>query len=655
MGTSTLQHVQESDAYLPVASRRQHRSRVPRVIVASLGIVSILVGTVAGVSIGAFRDDRAHATPGQARQAPPAVLPVTAPDARWSAFASARQTTSPLFQAYYTAHTGSSLLGPALTPAIPVQGGWIQLFTSGALFAPREVHMPRRLRLDTISDETLTPTSTGRLIRTGFPDNVTNVVRLPLLQALMAAGSEISIGGPIASLTYVDLRRAAQPDRLIPAPAWYSAASPTGDTGTFIPEGRHNGKLVGHLIPPALWNALAQRSLAPDGWQVDLGKPLTEALPDLVTRGGQEQGLTVQLFERGGLIVDAAGSADQPNAAPTVQPLSVGLDYLRTFGPPDVTIATDTPIWVNSDAPVAVYAAADPASAPLAHLRRNFALTLTTESMWVGTTLWYRASWRTPHREVSGWIPASNISFAPVSNEPASANFDVLDPDLAGYLANFGSRVGAVVYDVSRQTYYEYNEQTPFIVASSIKVPIMLALLTQLEAQGREPNDGEMALLTTMIEESNNDAAQQLYEEIGDAPGLSAFMQQVNVQGIEPSQGTWGWSTTTPMAMVRLLTLLQAGKLLTAPDRALALNLMRHIEDDQQTGVGTTAPDGAEVEMKDGWVPGPDGLWVVNTSGIVTLGHETYIISVYTQDDNSLEQGWDITQHVSRAVAQLLT
>ena len=164
-----------------------------------------------------------------------------------------------------------------------------------------------------------------------------------------------------------------------------------------------------------------------------------------------------------------------------------------------------------------------------------------------------------------------------------------------------------------------------------------------------------MSLLTTMIENSNNDSAQALYEEIGDAPGLAAFMAQVHISGLNPSPGTWGWSTITPQDMVDLLTLLQQGKILTSAHRALALSLLENIETDQQIGVGSTAPQGATTALKDGWVTGPDGLWVMNSSGIVTIGPETYIISVYTQGDNDLSEGWTITEHVCGAVAKLLS
>jgi hypothetical protein len=111
----------------------------------------------------------------------------------------------------------------------------------------------------------------------------------------------------------------------------------------------------------------------------------------------------------------------------------------------------------------------------------------------------------------------------------------------------------------------------------------------------------------------------------------------------------------TPLAMVKLLTRLHNGSILTASDRQLALYLMEHIQYDQQTGVGDSAPAGATVAMKDGWVVAPDGLWAMNSSGIVTVGQETYIISVGTQDQYSLENEQDIIRQVCGTVASLLT
>ena len=103
-----------------------------------------------------------------------------------------------------------------------------------------------------------------------------------------------------------------------------------------------------------------------------------------------------------------------------------------------------------------------------------------------------------------------------------------------------------------------------------------------------------------------------------------------------------------------LLTRLNDRTILTASDRQLALSLMEQIEPDQQIGVGDTALPGATVAMKDGWVVGPDGLWTMNSSGIVSDGSETYIISVYIEDQNALSDGWAISEHVCGNVASLL-
>jgi hypothetical protein len=229
-----------------------------------------------------------------------------------------------------------------------------------------------------------------------------------------------------------------------------------------------------------------------------------------------------------------------------------------------------------------------------------------------------------------------------------------LSSSLGRFLADHGDHVGAAIFDVTRKRFYPYNASHQFYMASSVKVPIMLTLLAHLEAARREPNDQEMSLLTTMIENSNNESAQALFDEIGGAPALDKFMRSVGIADFSADADHWGYSTISPLAMVNLLTLLHAGKILTAGDRQMAINLMENIESDQQIGVGDTTPTGATVAMKDGWVQAPDYLWAMNSSGIVTWHHETYIISVYSQENSSLELGQQLAEHVCQAAAAAL-
>lgn len=628
--------------------RPKHSGVLSARVVLVLGVAAVIMGVAAGTLLDGLNiippvHPRAGTVGGQ-----PA-LPETNPNPAGAAFLNQRVATDAVFQPYYDAHQGATVLGQAVTPAVPVTGGWLQFFAGGALFEPdQSLHATRRhdvADLDVLAEQN----RLAELVAFGLRDPATGVIQLPLLPALLAAGSRVPIGGAGSSLTYVDLRRAAQAERRVPAPTWYQPGASGGPEGTFIVEETRAGHAMGHVIPPAFWSAITQPALAPNGWATDFGNPLTEALTTTISGASGRQTLTIQLFEHGALML-----ATQPGASATATPqrLAVGLDYLQTYGPPSVRINSGAHAWVTTS--IALLADADDASQSQAHLGVNFPLTLTSNAAWVRGTLWYQAQWQMPHRQGSGWLPASALSFTQ-PNDIATASFDALDPALAGYLAGQGGHVGAVVYDVSRGVMYEYNPTGGFIVASSIKVEIMVALLTKLEAQGRGPNSTEMYLLTTMIENSNNDSAQALYEEIGDSLGMAAFMRSIGVGGLKPRPGEWGWSTMTPLTMVQVLALLRDGKVLTPQDRALALNLMGHIESDQQIGVGDTAPAGATVAMKDGWVPGPDGLWAVNSSGIVTLGSETYIIAVYTGEDDSLEAGWDITRHVSGAVCTLLT
>jgi hypothetical protein len=81
---------------------------------------------------------------------------------------------------------------------------------------------------------------------------------------------------------------------------------------------------------------------------------------------------------------------------------------------------------------------------------------------------------------------------------------------------------------------------------------------------------------------------------------------------------------------------------------------VENIEPDEQVGVGDTAATGATFAMKDGWVLAPDYLWIVNGSGITTWQDETYTISVYSQEDSTLDAGWQLADQVCQAAGTAL-
>jgi hypothetical protein len=182
----------------------------------------------------------------------------------------------------------------------------------------------------------------------------------------------------------------------------------------------------------------------------------------------------------------------------------------------------------------------------------------------------------------------------------------------------------------------------------------MVTYLHWVEHQGRWLSDDEQWRMTTMIEHSNNDSAEVLFEAVGRDAGVNRYLTSIGVGPYTPNVHGWGWGSISPQQMVSLLYRLSSGQILTRRAQAYALSLMEHVEADQREGVGTTAPPGALVAMKDGWVVAPDGRWAASSSGVVTVGSETYMISVYTAEQTELDTNYAILTHICGSLAALL-
>ncbi len=561
---------------------------------------------------------------------------VTTPVSTISLSVSKEIAISPVFKPYYqTRHADGNLGGP-LTDAYLIDQGWLQFFASDALFFPEQ-------QVHSRSKNNILPS----LILAGSKDAATGIIRLPLLQALLTVGSQVPIGGSQSIFTYVNLRKAT-------APTFMQAAPTTKSPGTsslhFVKGGMRAGKVVGHFIPQVFWNYINSKDISPARWAKDFGDPLTEALSFTVKVNGTFHHMMVQAFEHDGILLDQ--DARDASGHPLIQLLNTGMDYIHTFGLPAVAIHPQQSIWSQRETDLFV---APGSGRIIAHVGQKFAFKLLGDSRWITGTLWYHVQWTIPEGTNSAWIAAVNVTFVAPGPGPSSASLNMLSPQLGSYLTSIGTNVGVVIYDVTRQHYYDYNSDSQFIVASSMKVPIMFTFFDALEQQGQEPNSEQMNVLTTMIENSDNDSASDLYyNELNGAQSITNYMQKIGVSGLDPATNAWGYSMITPQTMVNLLALLYEGKILTSQDRATAYGLMENIEPDQQVGVGDTAPNGFTVAMKDGWVIGPDNLWAMNSSGIVMSHKETYIISVYTQEQLSLDDGQEIVRHVCSSVASLL-
>ena len=582
----------------------------------------------------------------------PARIPFSAPE-------TVQIAVDRAFTSYYQAHAGTTLLGAPLTPAFPIAQGWMQIFASNALLLPGK-HETSAGQPDKQIDD---------LIQEGVKDSRTGVIELPLLQTLLTVGSQASVGG---GLTYVDLRSATHPNLMQPAPAASTTPNQNTGQGAFIQTGTSDGKLVGHIIPPVLWAFINRRDISPDGWQTNFGPPLTEAIPFTNVQYGVSHRLLIQAFQHLALVMDR----DVKDAAgqPLIQPLATGIAYLQTLTPPTPSLGRHTPIWTSSDL--------DILNAPgtgqvILHVGPAFPLTLAGKGRWTAGALWYQAQWKVPTSSGAGWVPTSAITLtAPAAPSeawsPASktwftvpeessawAPFNQLSPGLAQYLASQGDRTAAVVYDLTRNRYYAYHLDNQYLMGNAVKVPIVVAFLAMKEQQGLRPSAEERNQLMTMLTTTDaraedDDASEAIYNEIGRSLGLKEYLNQIGITGLTPEHDDLLYTLTKPLAMTQLLAMLYEGRILTQQDRSLVFSFLENTEPEYQVGVGDTSPQGATVAMQDGWVMGTDGLWAMNSSGIVTVGSETYLIAVYSAHVNSLAESQDIARQVCTAVASRL-
>src|ERR1700689_3716932 len=117
-----------------------------------------------------------------------------------------------------------------------------------------------------------------------------------------------------------------------------------------------------------------------------------------------------------------------------------------------------------------------------------------------------------------------------------------------------------------------------------------------------------------MIENSDNDSASDLYDDVG---GAGAIDDANRVCGLtETTAGTagyWGLTSTTVDDQIRLLRVVFTRPSPLSPaSQEYIQSLMSQVEADQQWGVTAAADPGTPFMVKNGWLPNPY-LWEINS------------------------------------------
>ncbi len=127
-------------------------------------------------------------------------------------------------------------------------------------------------------------------------------------------------------------------------------------------------------------------------------------------------------------------------------------------------------------------------------------------------------------------------------------------PAIDDYLQAQDSDINAAVYNVDTGLLSLYRPGALEYTASIVKVDILAALLHQGEQQGTRLSDEEQNLATAMIENSDDDAATNLWTDIGQQTGLASFDSLIPLPDtVSGTDGHWGGTTTTGADQVDLL------------------------------------------------------------------------------------------------------
>jgi hypothetical protein len=194
-------------------------------------------------------------------------------------------------------------------------------------------------------------------------------------------------------------------------------------------------------------------------------------------------------------------------------------------------------------------------------------------------------------------------SAAPTASPPPAPAGDVLaTASIQDYLAARSGNITAAVYDADTGTTVEYHPGDAQDTASIVKVDIPATMLDQAQAAGRPLTESQEQLAVEMIEASGDEAADDLWLEVGDARASADFDSKVGMTQTVPNvAGYWGLTTTTALDQIRLpMQVAFPSSVLDPGSRAYELGLMTHIESGQDWGVSAGPPDETTVALKNG-------------------------------------------------------
>jgi beta-lactamase class A len=211
----------------------------------------------------------------------------------------------------------------------------------------------------------------------------------------------------------------------------------------------------------------------------------------------------------------------------------------------------------------------------------------------------------------------------------SSASLANLEQQLSSLVAGKSADVGIAALDLNTGETVSIKGNTPFPMASTVKVAIAALYLAQVDHGRRSLDDtinGQSArsLMARMLIHSDNHATDILLSDLGGPTAVHNWLQDNGVSGLRVDRtiaqllsarrDLWDRrDSSTPVAMVDLLKRIYKAELIKPESRNYLLDLMARCETGKNR-MKAMLPDGTPVEHKTGTL---DGL--TDDVGFITL------------------------------------
>lgn len=265
-------------------------------------------------------------------------------------------------------------------------------------------------------------------------------------------------------------------------------------------------------------------------------------------------------------------------------------------------------------------------------------------------------TWEKPTPKATVRHAATSTAHASATPAAGSSAEDSLAAAVTPLVQADDYHVSVAVADLTTGQTAACDGTQEFITASIVKADILSTLLYQSQNQGGLSNH-EQKLATTMIENSDNDAADDLYDDAGGASEIDAANQAFGLtETTVGTDGYWGLTTTTADDQIRLLRqIFTAQSTLSPSSRSYIQGLMGGVETDEAWGVPAAADQGTSFAVKNGWLPDPTThLWEINSIGEVTHDGQLMLIAVLSTDNHDYADGIALVQEVASKAAAAL-